>query len=198
MATTKSKIIEHSLALFAENGFKGSSMRQIASNVGIRESSIYNHFKSKNEILEAIFKKYSGASIGANLLTDKLLNDLSKPRKFLNKFSEILISKWNEPDERKFIKLLMKENLVNKNEKSIDLNYYIEEARSIWEMIFFEMKKHKFLKSKHSAEFFAREFISPLYLLRIEYLSGEENIEFPKVKKFAKEHVEFFWNSISA
>ena len=42
---TKQKIIEESLKLFSEKGYEGVSMREIASAVGIKGASIYNHFK---------------------------------------------------------------------------------------------------------------------------------------------------------
>ena len=50
----KEKIFEKSIALFSENGYEGVSIRKIASAVGIKESSIYNHYKSKESILDAI------------------------------------------------------------------------------------------------------------------------------------------------
>lgn len=55
---TKEKIMNVSIDLFSQFGYDGVSVRQIASRVGIRESSIYNHFKSKEEILKAIMEYY--------------------------------------------------------------------------------------------------------------------------------------------
>jgi len=37
-------ILDISADLFARNGYDGVSMRQIAENAGIKESSLYNHF----------------------------------------------------------------------------------------------------------------------------------------------------------
>ena len=44
--TTKEKITETALDLFSQRGYDGVSVRDIARAVGIRESSIYNHFQS--------------------------------------------------------------------------------------------------------------------------------------------------------
>lgn len=52
--TTKEQIIETSLDLFSQRGFDGVSIRDIARTVGIRESSIYNHFESKRAIFDGI------------------------------------------------------------------------------------------------------------------------------------------------
>lgn len=51
---TKDKILYHAMVLFGEKGYERVSMRQIAGAVGIKESSIYNHFEGKEEILEHI------------------------------------------------------------------------------------------------------------------------------------------------
>ena len=45
---TKARILWEALELFSSKGYKGVSVRDIAGAVGIRESSLYNHFKGKN------------------------------------------------------------------------------------------------------------------------------------------------------
>lgn len=52
--TTKEKITETALDLFSQRGYDGVSVRDIARAVGIRESSIYNHFQSKRAVFDAI------------------------------------------------------------------------------------------------------------------------------------------------
>lgn len=51
---TKELIFETAILLFAEQGYKGTSIRQIARKVGIKESSIYNHYEGKRDILDSI------------------------------------------------------------------------------------------------------------------------------------------------
>lgn len=69
--TTKEKIITESLKLFSSNGYDGVSMREIATAVGIKGASIYNHFKGKEDIFHAIFdemtKQYSSAAMTLNV-----------------------------------------------------------------------------------------------------------------------------------
>lgn len=51
---TKERIFDESLELFSKKGYEAVSVREIAREVGIRESSIYNHYKNKEAILDAI------------------------------------------------------------------------------------------------------------------------------------------------
>jgi AcrR family transcriptional regulator len=53
--TTKARILNSAYELFVEKGYRGSSMRDIAENAGIKAGSIYNHFKTKEEIFKAVF-----------------------------------------------------------------------------------------------------------------------------------------------
>ncbi|MBN8837579.1 MAG: TetR family transcriptional regulator [Sphingobacteriia bacterium] len=53
-ASRKEVIIEKAAALFKEKGFKAASMRELADIVGVEAASLYNHIKSKNELLNII------------------------------------------------------------------------------------------------------------------------------------------------
>ena len=54
---TKQRILDAALELFAEQGFEATSVLQIADTVGIRKASLYSHYASKQEILEALLKE---------------------------------------------------------------------------------------------------------------------------------------------
>ena len=51
---TKQKIIDESMKLFSIHGFDTVSIRTIAAAVGVGNSALYKHFKSKKEIMDAI------------------------------------------------------------------------------------------------------------------------------------------------
>lgn len=53
-ASKKELILHKAAAMFREKGFAATSMRDLAETVGIEAASLYNHIRSKNEILEAI------------------------------------------------------------------------------------------------------------------------------------------------
>jgi AcrR family transcriptional regulator len=55
---TSQRILESAAKLFAQSGFSGVPMQAIAAEAGIGESSIYNHFESKQSILDALFSLF--------------------------------------------------------------------------------------------------------------------------------------------
>ena len=51
---TRLAIEDAAIELFMEQGYHATSMRQVADRTGLALGGIYNHFKSKDEIFEAI------------------------------------------------------------------------------------------------------------------------------------------------
>ena len=56
---TREKIMDIATILFADRGYENVSMRDIAAEVGITASSIYNHFPSKLSILKDLYELYA-------------------------------------------------------------------------------------------------------------------------------------------
>lgn len=52
--TTKQKILDAALTLFSQKGYANVFVAQIADAVGIKAPSLYKHYKSKQEIFQAI------------------------------------------------------------------------------------------------------------------------------------------------
>ena len=51
---TKEKILEEALKLFAQSGYMGTSMNEIALRLGVTKAALYKHYSSKQEILDSI------------------------------------------------------------------------------------------------------------------------------------------------
>ena len=56
MKTRKEDILKATLELAAANGLGTVSMQQIADKVGITKASLYNHYSSRDEIVEAMYE----------------------------------------------------------------------------------------------------------------------------------------------
>ena len=51
---TKERILEAALTVFAESGYLGASMSDIAGQLGITKGALYKHYASKKKILDSI------------------------------------------------------------------------------------------------------------------------------------------------
>ena len=55
--STKERILRIALELFARNGYLGTSMNDIAGQLGFTKAALYKHYASKQEILEKIVER---------------------------------------------------------------------------------------------------------------------------------------------
>ena len=54
---TKERILRIALELFAQNGYLGTSMNDIAGQLGFTKAALYKHYSSKQEILDKIVER---------------------------------------------------------------------------------------------------------------------------------------------
>jgi AcrR family transcriptional regulator len=51
---TKEAILQAALDVFAESGFRGGSLRDVAKRAGMTQPALFHHFPSKSDLLEAV------------------------------------------------------------------------------------------------------------------------------------------------
>ena len=76
--STKEKILDSAVRLFAQHGFDNTSMRDLAKDVGVKNPSLYNHFESKKEILTELYRFYTEQRIIAIPNIGEILNQLER------------------------------------------------------------------------------------------------------------------------
>jgi AcrR family transcriptional regulator len=87
---TRSSILMYGTLMFAERGFTGCSMRDLAQKIGIQASTLYYHFPSKDKLWEAVLEHISHLY---TLYLDHLNNELLKA----TSFAEMLEILFSEP-----------------------------------------------------------------------------------------------------
>ena len=56
--TTKNKILDAAEQLFADQGFNGTSLREITGAAGVNLAAVNYHFGSKKELIKAVMSRY--------------------------------------------------------------------------------------------------------------------------------------------
>lgn len=64
LGDVKERVIRESTKLFLANGFRGTSVKEITEAAGIGRGTLYWYFKSKDEIVEAILRKFENEFLG--------------------------------------------------------------------------------------------------------------------------------------
>jgi len=115
--TSKDKILAVALELFAQNGYQGTSIAQIAKKAKISKGLMYNYFKNKEKLLEAIvlegFNKIMEMDYGLSTsdkpadklksLINETLNNLSNNLHYWQLYTALLVQPLVQKKfERKF------------------------------------------------------------------------------------------------
>lgn len=170
--STKEKIIYESLRLFSTKGFNAISVRDIAKAVGIKASSLYNHFKNKQDIFDTIIRRYSD-SINKFFLSMKIdididgitLNNLKwTDDQFFTKSLDLFIFCLQDEYMVKFRKLLTIEQFNNSKMADLYTKLFIEDILNFQSKIFESLMNSNILIKKDPYTL-ALQFYSPVFLL---------------------------------
>jgi len=110
-ADTKELLLQAALALFAANGFEGTSVRDVARSVGLSESVLYAHFASKRDLFDAAFARVGPVS--ATRALEDLADADADPPGFLRALIAREMAEWSSPAARQFISLMSHDNLLH-------------------------------------------------------------------------------------
>ncbi|MEW5683767.1 MAG: TetR/AcrR family transcriptional regulator [Pseudomonadota bacterium] len=105
-ASTRSRMLDAALRLFAENGFAGTSMRMLARETGLRESSFYNHFASKDELYQAVIGQWGPMEFVQRLKSEEYRALSDQPAAFFRLCGKHLADRWMDPRDRLFMALI--------------------------------------------------------------------------------------------
>ncbi len=196
--STKEKILDAALNLFAQKGYKGASVRMIAREVGIRESALYNHFKNKEDILDTIVSTLSSSSLSLISSSKSIEESALKGKKFLREFATSFKLLSYDDKSEKFFRFMMIELMQNEKIRDIFLNYFLKEHLKILSKAFFIMMQEGIILSSDPM-LMAREFLSPLFFYRMQAtLLKLDNESSSNTSTLFEKHIDFFWEMISS
>lgn len=144
---TKDKILDVSIDLFSEYGYDGVSIRQIAREVGIRESSIYNHYSNKQSILKAILDYYVAEMVSDEIPIEEASLNLDMGFDYFYQAGcDAFLGKLKEEKMMKITRLFFIESYHNEEVKSFLKNAIIEAPIHGWMNLFNLMKEKGLIK----------------------------------------------------
>lgn len=134
---TKDKIFDTALDLFSKKGYDSVSVRTIASEVGIKESSIYNHYSSKKDILMSILNYFEEYFKG-NPLDDENIRKLleENPEEFYHQGSEMFKQQIFEEKILKIMKLIFVQMYQVDEVKEFFLREILGWSTDFWSDVF--------------------------------------------------------------
>ena len=144
MISTKEKILLEALTLFSKNSYDAITVNQIAQIVGIKAPSLYKHYRSKQEIFDAIILKMTGISPKQDM--NRLINmdELELINIGKNMFTYFL----HDVVQSKFRKMLTIEQFKNKNLADQYIKQYFDYSLSYHQYIFSILTKQDILKKR--------------------------------------------------
>ena len=161
--STKDKILDEALTLFAENGYDGTGVEQIAEKVGIKAPSLYKHFKGKEDILNALIdsaEEYYEESFGS----EQHIGEIPENRDdFVRATMSRIAFTMHDPMIRKIRKFLVQEQFRNERLAEITTRHQLVGIQKMYEKIIEGMMKSGLFVYDDPA-LLSIELISPVVL----------------------------------
>ena len=166
--STKEKIFDASIDLFSQKGFDAVSVREIAREVGIRESSIYNHYKNKESILDAIIDYFMSELTLSNPPEEEMEKLMETPELFFEVGARAFIGRMSVPKTEKIWRILSIELYHNEKIREFFKKELLEVPLLAWEEIFTKMMEKNVIK-RVDPKILAYEYFSFAIYLYFEY-----------------------------
>jgi len=199
MNSTKERILDVSLELFSQRGYSAVSIRDICKCVGIKESSVYYHFESKQNIFDELLNQFS--EIAKGMMT-QLENGLTDGQ---NSFSEGIHTVSNYFFEQylmndfcnKVMRILFIEQFNNENARKLYQHWLMDEPLNFQNKIFSVLISVGMIANCDS-EYLAVKYYAPIYFYAQKWLFNGELTEESKeaFRIDAYKHIKMFFGEI--
>jgi len=161
--STKQRILDEALTLFAEKGYDGTGVDLIAERVGIKGPSLYKHYKGKEEILNALIdvaeERYD-EMFGSEKNIGKIPEDREE---FIKVTMERISFTMRDPMIRKIRMLLVQEQFRNERISEVTTRHQLDGIQRMFAKIIKGMMDEGIVK-KDDPELLAVELTAPAVL----------------------------------
>lgn len=176
---TKTRILETALELFAQRGYLGTSMSDIAKQLGITKAALYKHYTSKREILDRIVERmhtldqeraqaYEMPETGADGFAEAYR---STPVEKIRAYSAAQFRHWTEEQ----FSACFRKMLTLEQYRDPEMARMYDQYLSAGPVGYLTDIFRPLAASPEEARLLALEFYGPMFLLYSVYDGGEKN-----------------------
>lgn len=177
MNSTRDVIVHKALNLFSKKGYDGVSMRDIAAAVGIKAASLYNHFKSKEDIFDGIMEQMS---LNYEMTANKIQIPHHNMENAVEVYSQISQEALTEVASKLFLYFL-KDDFASKFRRMLTIEQYrsskalkMFKKYFIEDVLFYQSTLFKCLIqadnfNKLDSHIMALHFYAPIFMLLLQY-----------------------------
>ncbi len=195
---TKKKILDAALTLFSEKGYGNVYVGHIADAVGIKAPSLYKHYKSKQDIFDAIleemkksYEKQAG-NLGMNGnsidMDGNLFSTISED-KLVEMGTGLFLYFLHDDYTQKFRKMLTIEQFHNSELAGLYSKQYLDDPLQYQTGLFSLISTGGKLK-QYDSNMMALQFYSPIYMLLT--LCDRQPDREPEALQMLEQHIRQF------
>ena len=167
--TTRRRIMDAALELFAQHGYAGASMRMLARAAGLRESSLYNHFAGKDDFYNALIAQWGPAEFVQRLQSPEYRALADDPPAFFRLCGRHLVDRWIDPREHRYMAMISKEGPSGPGQQRFNQALYREEIQLLADYCAHFAQAHGLIAPDPRET--ARMFAAGLTLIRREHFT---------------------------
>jgi AcrR family transcriptional regulator len=192
---TRQAILDAALGLFADKGYFGTSLRDVASAVGVRESALYNYFSGKEALFEALLAAES--ALKSEQLSALLQAPVTDARDLLERLAVATLDRFVQPQQQQLFRILMSDGMRLAREGRINLLERMGSSRAGLQDLMQRLVGAGHLREEDT-ELLVMQFFGPLLFWRQLHAVGAPSSLIRNRRAFVRAHVDQFLNGAIA
>lgn len=186
---TRRAILDAALELFAEKGYFGTTLRDVATAVGVRESALYNYFAGKEALFEALLADHHETR------TERMAPLAEAPivdgRALLERLAIETLEGFASPREDQLFRIIMSDGIRLAKAGRINLYERLASGRERLHGLLARLISAGWLRSA-DINALGLAFMGPLVVWRHLHAIDADLAMIRQPRAFARQHVEQF------
>jgi AcrR family transcriptional regulator len=192
---TRQLILDAALDLFADKGFFGTSLRDVAAAVGVRESALYNYFAGKDALFDALLEAHQTTK--SERLTAFAEGPIADGRALLEQLAITTLQGFVEPSEQKLFRILMSDGVRMAKLGRFNLYERLTSGRLGLPAILGRLAREGWLR-RADPHLLGIAFMSPLVTWRQLHAIDADLPMIKNPQLYARQHVDLFLQGAAA